>query len=104
MGALFVPIVIVLIFLVAGAVALVAMSRRRQEAKEHVERPEVKTVRYRIPPGQDPAAVVSALSAAGFDAVEYATADELAVPYDSDSERARIEQVIAEAPGHLPGQ
>ena len=104
MGALFVPLIIVLIFLVAGVAAAVSMTRRRQALAEHVEQPEVPTVRHRVPAGQDPAAIIAALAAAGYDAVEDPQAMEVVVPCPSDADRARIEQVIAEAPRHLPGQ
>jgi len=104
MGALFVPLIIVAIFVVALVVAMVSMSRRRQQVQQHVERPEVPVVRHHVAPGEDPAAVVAALAAAGFESVEYATSDEVVVPYESDADRQRIEQVIREAPGGIPGQ
>jgi hypothetical protein len=104
MAAFLIPLIIVVGLVVVGVIGVVAMTRRREAMKGHVAKPDVPTVRHRVPPGQDPAAIAAALSSAGYDAVEYESSEEIVVPYQSEADRARIEQVIREAPGHLPGQ
>jgi len=68
MGALYALIIVVVIALVAGAVMLQRLGRERQARHEQVEQ-AAHTVRYDVPEGQDPAAVLVALSRAGFEAV-----------------------------------
>ena len=68
MGAVLVPVVIVLVLLVLGAVLLQRLGRRGAEQREEVMT-AAHTLRYQVPAGQDPAAVLVALSRHGFEAV-----------------------------------
>jgi hypothetical protein len=68
MGAVLVPVILVLIVLVAGWVAVRRFSRAEVRRSDRLQASERPTLRYQVPPGQDPAAVVAALRAAGYDA------------------------------------
>jgi hypothetical protein len=68
MGAFFVPVVGLVIVLVLGGLVVRRASRRELDRSDRLQRPGRPTVRYRIPPGQDPAAVIAELRSAGFDA------------------------------------
>src|SRR4051812_9060936 len=64
-----------LVVLVLGGAYL--MLRRRTDAmaarERDLERPETETLRYTLPPGQDPAIVLAALQRGGFAALSPAT-------------------------------
>jgi hypothetical protein len=68
MGAFLVPVVGLIAVLVLVALVVKRRSRREIDRSDRLQRPERPTVRYQIPPGQDPAAVVGELRSAGFDA------------------------------------
>lgn len=103
MGAAVVPVLIVLAVLVVAALVLSSASRRQRGQVEETHRPEVGTLRYAVPDGQDPAAVVNALQQEGFDAV--AEGPDVVVPCRTDPqrERAHVRWVIATAPLNLEG-
>jgi hypothetical protein len=104
MGALVIPIVIVLVVAVLAAVALTRLGKRRAEVDQRVARPDVPTVRHTIEPGVDPAAVVAELAKAGYQAVEDQAAHEIVVPVESAEDRRRVQRIIEESPGGFAGQ
>ena len=103
MGAALVPVLIGLAVLVVAVLVVQAASRRQQDKVEETRRPDVGTLRYAVPDGQDPAAVVTALQNEGYDAVVEGT--EVVVPCRTDPqrERAHVRSVIAAAPLNLEG-
>ena len=68
MGAVFVPLVVVLVVLVAGAWAVARFARAEREHSDRLQNADRPTLRYQVPPGQDPALVLAELRAAGYDA------------------------------------
>lgn len=109
---LFVVVVIVAaIALTTGA--LPALRRRDDAVKEEAAvrdaAPGADTLRYRVPEGQDPAAVMAALEAAGYHATpapELNTHDLLVpCPHGADpaQQRAHVRAVIAGAALNLEG-
>jgi len=78
--------------------------RKRGEAVDEV----VESLRYHVPVGQDPAAILAALQLEGYEAVrddDLATQDILILtPSGADRERAKVRAVLAhEAPLNLEG-
>jgi hypothetical protein len=67
-GALLAPIIVVIIFLVLAAFAITRFSRRTREHSDTLQFADRPTVRYLVPPGQDPANVLTQLRQAGYDA------------------------------------
>ncbi|HET7066262.1 MAG TPA: hypothetical protein VFI21_01520 [Nocardioides sp.] len=68
MGAVLIPVILVLIVLVLAAVAIKRYSGaevRRSDRLQNADRP---TLRYEVPAGQDPAAVLAELQSSGYDA------------------------------------
>lgn len=65
-----IPLVLVLLLAVVVVVGvLVRGANRRKEAFDEAARdPDVETLRYRVPEGQDPVAVAAALQQRGFEA------------------------------------
>jgi hypothetical protein len=68
MGAVLVPVVAVIIVLVLAAFAIKRFGRDEREHSDQLQQPDRPTVRYEVPPGQDPAAVLADLRQAGYDA------------------------------------
>jgi hypothetical protein len=68
MGAVLVPVVLILIVLVLGAIAVKRFARREVEHSDRLQRADRPTLRYEVPPGQDPALVLAGLRQAGYDA------------------------------------
>lgn len=68
MGALVIPVVLVIAALVAGALALSRFARRRRVRADALRRSD-QTLHYSVPNGMDPAHVVLRLSRAGYEAV-----------------------------------
>lgn len=106
-----IPIVVVLI-VVVGFFGLGGMRlMRRQEMSRHrdVATARVDSLRYEVPPGQDPAAVTAALMQEGFEVVRDDAAmhsQDLLIlcPAGADRERAHVRSVIAhEAPIDMEG-
>ena len=105
-------VALVLLILAALAVAAVAYvvvaASRRSEVVHAVAHESGRHVLYRVPPGQDPAAVVAALHGHGFDAVSEPGPHgvDVAVPCRADDPdvRERVRAVIAaHATGNLEG-
>jgi hypothetical protein len=68
MGAVLVPVLLVLIVLVIGAIAVKRFTRAEIDHSDRLQADERPTLRYRIPAGQDPALVLAGLRRAGYDA------------------------------------
>jgi hypothetical protein len=68
MGAFLVPVILLVIVVALGVVAVKRFSRAEVARSDRLQSPERPTLRYQVPSGQDPAAVVAALRAAGYDA------------------------------------
>jgi hypothetical protein len=67
MGAVLVPIVLIVIVAVVAAVAVKRFSRAEVERSDRLQNADRPTLRYEVPPGQDPAHVVAGLRQAGYD-------------------------------------
>jgi hypothetical protein len=105
MGAAVVAVLVILAVVVAGVMLARAFSLDEQEHQHHVLEDQ-HTVRYRVPDGQDPAAVLHALHAAGHDATlaePPETADVVVVCGDDRMSREEVRAVIARAPMNLGG-
>jgi hypothetical protein len=107
MGAILGPLLLIVVVLGFGAYAVVLMSRRQMQREDRAKRPDVETLRYHVPTGQDPAAVIAALHEEGFEAVEDHDAGfgQVLIPCldGKDRERARARAVIGQAPLNLDG-
>jgi hypothetical protein len=68
MGAVLVPVIAVIIVLVIAGFAVQRFSRREVEHSDRLQLADRPTVRYEVPNGQDPAAVLNQLHQAGYDA------------------------------------
>jgi hypothetical protein len=67
MGAVLVPVLLVLMVLVVGAIAVKRFTRAEIDHSDRLQADERPTLRYRIPAGQDPALVLAGLRRAGYD-------------------------------------
>ena len=94
MSAVLVPILLVILVLVIASVAVVRMNRRKEAREARAKSGETEFLRYRMPEGQDPAAVLAALRQEGFDPVQDSeTAGRevlIPCPAGKDRERARV--------------
>jgi hypothetical protein len=68
MGAVFVPILLVLVVLVVGVLAVQRFTRDEVEHSDRLQADDRPTLRYEVPSGQDPALVLADLRQAGYDA------------------------------------
>jgi len=67
MGAVFVPVILVAIVVVLIVLAMRSFSRREVEHSDRLQADHRHSVRYQVPPGQDPAVVVHHLESEGYD-------------------------------------
>lgn len=67
MGAVLVPVILIVIVLVLAGLAVRAFSRREVEHSDALQSDHRHSVRYQVPPGQDPAVVVHHLESEGYD-------------------------------------
>jgi hypothetical protein len=68
MGAFLVPVVLVLIVVVVGVAAVKRFGSDTVAQSDRLRATERPTLRYLVPPGQDPAVVLAALRGEGLDA------------------------------------
>ena len=68
MGAFLVPVIAVVVLLVIGAVVVKRFTRNEVEHSDRLQDDRRPTLRYEVPPGQDPALVLAGLRQAGYDA------------------------------------
>ncbi len=96
LGVAFVAAAIFVAFLLVPFLRRAAKDRMR--AHDAVNNPEVETLGYRVPEGQDPAAVMAALRGEGFEPVGDRDDDQsVLVPCRSDRDRDRVRSAIAAA-------
>jgi hypothetical protein len=68
MGAVLVPLLLLLVVIVLGVLAVKRFSRHEIEHSDRLQADERPTLAYEVPPGQDPALVLAGLREAGYDA------------------------------------
>lgn len=68
MGAVLVPVILLIVVLVAAWFAVKRFGRREVERSDRLQNADRPTLRYEVPAGQDPAAVLAGLRQAGYDA------------------------------------
>ena len=68
MTAVLVPILIVIVLVVIAAVAVKQLGSSSMQQGDRLQAPGRPTLRYLVPPGQDPAVVLTALRNEGYDA------------------------------------
>jgi hypothetical protein len=107
-AALLIPILILIVVVPSVVVVAVVPAMRRRDEAIKGEARTVPTLRYHVPGGQDPAAVVGALEAEGYavtfgDTVE--GTHDLLIPCrtGADRERAHVRAVISHAALNLEG-
>ena len=101
MGALLVPVILVVVVLIVGALLAVRFSRRERALADSIGE-DVPALRYHVPEGQDVAALVAALRNQGYEAAtDHASGGrELLVscPGGADAaQRGRVRAVIEHA-------
>jgi hypothetical protein len=91
MAAPIVPVLVLLIAVVIIAVALLRSGRQAEERKHRAQESPEEALRYHVPTGQDPAAVIGALTSEGYDAVRDSDANtsDILVLCDAGKERER---------------
>jgi hypothetical protein len=108
MGAILGPVVLVVVVAVIAVVMVRRTVGREQEVKETLAHPDVPSLRYRVPEGQDPAVVLSSLRAAGY----VAAADDLgggnsgllvSSPDGAAPDREAVRAVIVGSPLNFEG-
>lgn len=107
-----IPIILILVLalvLAFGGGGIRTLRRRQEALRNEAVSGQVESLRYDVPVGQDPAAVIMALKREGFEVVRDDAAtnpQELLImcPAGVDRERARVRAVIAhEAPVDMEG-
>ena len=107
MGALLVPLLALLVVLVVAAVAVKRFGRRSVQHGERLQSDPRPTVRYEVPNGQDPAAVLNELRAAGYDASpesEPGTSSStliIGTPTGGAPDREELRRLLANASVHM---
>lgn len=96
LGVVFVVVAIVVVFLLLPILRRATQERVR--AHQWAKSEDVDTLRYRVPEGQDPAAVMAALRGEGFEPVgDIDDSQDVLVPCRTDSDRERVREAIAVA-------
>ena len=99
------PIVVILAVLAIVACVFWALKQRvagQADKEESVASPRTETLEYVVPPGQDPAVLVAALSKDGYTAVADSSAQPMLridVPQGRDRERAHVRAIISNVRG-----
>src|SRR5689334_3864818 len=68
MGAVLVPVILLVVLLVLAVLAVKRFSAREVQHSDRLQRDDRTTLRYEVPAGQDPAVVLAGLRQAGYDA------------------------------------
>jgi len=68
MGAMLVPLLILVVVVIIGVVLVRRFTRESVEEGDRLQAASRPALRYQVPPGQDPAVVLAALHAEGYDA------------------------------------
>jgi len=99
MAAILIPVIIIVIALVAGAITARRFVRREKVHANQLRRARADTVRYQVPQGQDPSAVIVGLTRAGFDAVPDPTVGQtnelLIAGHDHEVDREGVRRALA---------
>ena len=99
-----VPVIIVIVLVVCGVIALNRFGRREIAQSDRLQNADRPTLRYQVPPGQDPVVVLTGLRQAGYEA----SADSEPGPSspiviiggtDADPDREAVRRTIAELDG-----
>lgn len=103
MAAVLIPLLILLAVAALAVAAFVAVTRRQTRRVDEAESPDVERLRYLVPSGQDPAAIIADLHREGYEAVS--EGEFLVVPLhtDPDRDRAHVRAVIAAADSTVEG-
>jgi hypothetical protein len=67
MGAVLVPVLLIVLALVVGTIVVKRFGSAEVEHSDRLQNADRPTLRYEVPPGQDPAVVIAALSGDGYD-------------------------------------
>jgi hypothetical protein len=97
MGALLIPIIVAIVVLVVLVVGIRQWGARREHLTTELADPATPTLDYRVPAGQDPSVVLSALDLEGFTATTDPVDTQLVTihcPAGPDRDRARVRAVI----------
>jgi len=107
MSAVLVAVLVVLVPVVVILVAVGALKRRDDAVKTEAFSRETETLRYHVPDGQDPAAVLAALEVEGYRATlaPAPATDDVLIPCrtGAERERAHVRAVIAHAALNMEG-
>jgi hypothetical protein len=68
MGAVLVPVILLIVAIIAVAIAVKQFGRREVQHSDRLQYADRPTLRYAVPSGQDPAVVLTGLRRAGYDA------------------------------------
>jgi hypothetical protein len=107
MSAVLVAVLVILVPVVVVIAAIAALRRRGDAVMAEVEAHPTDTLRYHVPEGQDPAAVLAALEVEGYHATLAPSpdTDDVLIPCrtGADRERAHVRAVIAHAARDMEG-
>lgn len=107
MSAVLVAVIVIVIPVVIVLAAVTALRRRDDAVKAEAFSPTTDTLRYHVPEGQDPAAVLAALETEGYAATlsPAPAIHEVLIPCRSgaERERAHVRAVIAHAALNMEG-
>lgn len=107
MSAVLVAVLVVVIIVAVPLVAIRNLKRRDDAVKGEAYSPVTETLRYHVPEGQDPAAVLAALETEGYAATlsPSPATHEVLIPVraGADRERAHVRSVIARASLNMEG-
>ena len=109
MAAVLIPIAVILFAVIAGVIALKRLSSRDGARASQLREIKRETLRYVVPRGQDPAAVVAALQRAGYDAMPDAKGidpGEILIGGSAGEapDREAVRRVLADANANMEGQ
>jgi hypothetical protein len=107
MSAVLVPVLVLVVLAALVIVAITTLRRRDDVVKAEALSPSTGTLRYHVPEGQDPAAVLAALEVEGYPATlaPAPAIDEVLIPCRTGAERERghVRAVIAHAALNMEG-
>lgn len=101
MAVSLIPVLVILAIVVVVVAGAVVLARRQNRGVEDLTDPAAPTLRYEVPEGQDPVAVVAALHEAGYDAVAEGQHVAVRGGEDPERERAHVRAVIESAPVNM---
>ena len=93
--------IVLIVALVIAVIWVAPLARSRQRKSDVINAAHTPTLDYRVPEGQDPAAVMAALSHEGYDAaLDPRDMQVLRVhcPAGPDRDRARVRSIIEQVP------